>query len=1043
MNPEHPDPLADDLVARMAAYDESLAGEATPAGSDPPPVAAGLQPRWQRLRGCIDLLRHAGQVRASVTGPWRARTEDGGPSAPAQPHANSTFGRFRLLRELGRGGFGVVFLADDPALRRQVALKVPRPEVLAEPALRQRFLREAQAAASLDHPNLVPVHEVGAVGPVCYIVSTYCPGPTLAVWLRQQPGPLPPRQAAALLACLAGAIQHAHAAGIVHRDLKPANVLLVPRTEPGPGELDFTPRLTDFGLAKLLDAAPDQTTTGALGTPLYMAPEQAERRGREVGPACDIYALGAILYELLTGRPPFLGPTPMDILRQVSSAEPVPVNRLQPGVPRDLCTICLKCLQKEPSRRYHSARLLAEDLERFLEERSILAQPVPAWERAWKWARRRPTAAASLALSSVCVLCLFVLWGWFTVQLRTQRNLAQTNEREAKKQWRRAEANQEKTLAAVERFLARVGDARLAGVPQMELVRQELLADALEFFQDFLKEKDDPEPLLRRDAARAYHRTGRIKHQLGQLKQAADDFRQAAALLRQLVREYPDEPAYRFDLAKSLHNLGELAEALDIKQRLVADFPEQSEYRRSLAQTYTSLGIRHRRAGRLAESEAAHGTAVTLLEALVRSHPDDIENRATLANALNNLAVCYGHRGQGEKSEQTLLRVRDVYLELVRTTSRSPAAFGLRTALVRAHINLAIAHQQMGRLTRARAEIDKAIGLQEQIVRDLPMNPDHQSLLANAHNTRASIYWSDVQPSLNQPEKAAPEILKCVDILKGLVRNHPASPTHRLELGKFLNSLSAVYEVTGKRTLSAPANREAVALLEGVVREQPGDVDAVVSLACACYNSSGDELDSQKPDASLAWLVRAEKLLCDGPNRPKGHVDARLLLGRVWVGQARIYSSTSRLTHALNAWDRAVELGSYQPLESRLFRGRTRAELGDHEGAAADARVLVERKPYVQGPRWYADLALLYGAAGNAAARDGKLVAAERARLTAKYDDRALELVGKAVAAGVFDDRGGLKTLKTSPDLARLQARPEFQEWARQVEAKVAKSAPR
>jgi serine/threonine-protein kinase len=395
MTSPDPEPLPDDLLPWLAAYDEQQAGTSGPisAASTSPP--SQHLPRLQRLQACIDLLR---QGRIHHT--------------PAQDHLlkpNETFGRFRIVRELGRGGFGVVFLADDPALRRHVALKVPRPEVLADPALRQRFLREAQAAANLDHPNLVPVHEVGEVGPVCYIVSTYCPGPTLAAWLPQQPGPLPPRRAAVLVACLAGAIQHAHSHGIVHRDLKPANVLLVPRTEAEQGELDFTPRLTDFGLAKLLDTAPDQSTSGAVGTPLYMAPEQAERRSRDVGPACDIYALGAILYELLTGRPPFLGPTPLDVLRQVSSAEPVPVHRLQPGVPRDLCTICLKCLEKDASRRYGSGGKLADDLGRFLRGEPIQARPVGRMERAWRWGRRHPAQAGLVGAMGLLVAAVVVV----------------------------------------------------------------------------------------------------------------------------------------------------------------------------------------------------------------------------------------------------------------------------------------------------------------------------------------------------------------------------------------------------------------------------------------------------------------------------------------------------------------------------------------------------------------------------------------------------------------------------------------------------------
>ena len=239
------------------------------------------------------------------------------------------FGRFSIVRELGRGGFGIVFLAFDGALRREVALKVPRPEVMVTSDFRRRFLREAEAASRLAHPHIVQVFEVGEEGPFCYIVSAYCEGPTLAEWLRGQQAPVSIRVAARVVAVLAAAVAHAHDREILHRDLKPGNILLQ-RVDASPSlsqgadhGLGFVPRICDFGLAKLLDQASQETCSGVpIGSASYMAPEQAAGRLREHGPATDVYALGVILFELVTGRPPFRGETDLETLRLVSDQEP-------------------------------------------------------------------------------------------------------------------------------------------------------------------------------------------------------------------------------------------------------------------------------------------------------------------------------------------------------------------------------------------------------------------------------------------------------------------------------------------------------------------------------------------------------------------------------------------------------------------------------------------------------------------------------------------------------------------------------------------------
>jgi tetratricopeptide (TPR) repeat protein len=297
---------------------------------------------------------------------------------------------------LGFGGMGVVFRARQRQLNRFVALKMIRAGIDARPGDRERFLVEAEAVARLHHANILQIYDFGEVAGLPFVALELLEGGRLADRLAGTPQPA--RQAAELMVTLARAIHAAHQAGIVHRDLKPSNVLF---------DRDGTPKIVDFGLAKRLEQEDGQTLSGQIvGTPSYMAPEQAQGRIKEVGPAADVYALGAILYELLTGRPPFKATTSMQTVMQVINDDPVPPSRLLPRVPRDLETICLKCLAKEPSRRYAGAQALADDLERYLSNQPIRARRTPLWERAVKWARRRPVAALLWVLGLASALAL-------------------------------------------------------------------------------------------------------------------------------------------------------------------------------------------------------------------------------------------------------------------------------------------------------------------------------------------------------------------------------------------------------------------------------------------------------------------------------------------------------------------------------------------------------------------------------------------------------------------------------------------------------------
>jgi eukaryotic-like serine/threonine-protein kinase len=345
---------------------------------------------------------------------------------------------YEIVQEVGRGGMGIVYQARQLGLARTVALKMVSTGLTAGPKDLTRFRAETAALARLQHPNIVQIYDVGEAAGRPYFAFEFVAGGSLAQQLRGKPQPV--RPAAQLVETLARAVHAAHANGVIHRDLKPANVLLQrsevgsqrskepgripPPSEFGPLTLDLIPKIADFGLAKYVGGdgeGSDQhgpTVTGELlGTPSYMAPEQAMVHRQPVGPTADVYALGAILYELLTGRPPFTGETPLTTVWQVLHNEPVSVTSLQPNVPRDLETICLRCLRKEPRQRYGSALELAEDLQRFLRDEPIRARPVGAVEKLWRWVRRHPAPAILLAAGLLAPIVALVALSFLSARL--------------------------------------------------------------------------------------------------------------------------------------------------------------------------------------------------------------------------------------------------------------------------------------------------------------------------------------------------------------------------------------------------------------------------------------------------------------------------------------------------------------------------------------------------------------------------------------------------------------------------------------------------
>jgi eukaryotic-like serine/threonine-protein kinase len=371
-------PLDDNALNLLDAYLARLqAGEK-------PDRQAFLQERPE-LASAIDCLE---ALEVLAPPPRKRAPADATPSASGLPR---DFGPYELLREIGRGGMGVVYQARQKGLDRSVAVKMILANHLATPELVRRFQAEAKAAARLRHSNIVHIHDVGQLDGQDFFAMEYIEGPSLAERILDGPVDFP--TTVRLMATVARAVEHLHQQGIVHRDLKPSNILL---------DADGQPYVTDFGLAKVFAVGGDMTATGVIaGTPSYMAPEQASGRRTRVSPATDIYSLGAILYELLTGAPPFRAETPLDTLMEVLSGDPVMPRTINPHVPRGLELICLKCLEKEPEKRYASAAELADDLDRFARGDVLEVRPPTVLQQFWSWTRRQPALVTRLGTLGV------------------------------------------------------------------------------------------------------------------------------------------------------------------------------------------------------------------------------------------------------------------------------------------------------------------------------------------------------------------------------------------------------------------------------------------------------------------------------------------------------------------------------------------------------------------------------------------------------------------------------------------------------------------
>jgi serine/threonine-protein kinase len=978
------------------------------------------------------------------------------PSIPPVPLSRE---RYALLRVHATGGIGRVWLARDDQIGRDVALKELRPEHAGQTAHCTRFLREARITGQLEHPGIVPVYELARRPGNQHLFYTmrFVQGQTLSSAARTYrkhreagtAGALELRGLINAFVAVCNAVSYAHARGVVHRDLKGDNIILG----------DFGEVIVlDWGLAKVLDRAEEdvgmpvvQADTNSasmdtlqgeiMGTPAFMAPEQAAGQSDRIDQRSDVYGLGAILYEVLTGQAPFSGSSPVEVLQTVREKEPDRPRRVWSGVPPALEAICLRALAKKPEDRYVSARALAQDTQRWLADEPVEAYPEPLAAKLARWGRRHKTAvaaAAALLLTAVVALACSTALIAREQKHTEQARLAEQEQRE------QAQRSLEMACRAVDEMLTEVGQNRLSELPGMDSVRRELLHKALTFYEQFLEQKSN-DPRLRLETGRAYRRLAAIYQMLGQPPKGLEASTAALEILNLLATDFPDRTDYQYELARCHQTQGQL---LDDSGRYAEELAEQRETRRifaelsrqnpdepvyseALADGNNNLGNVLKVMEQRAEAADAYRQALRSYRQLAERFPANLEYRHAQARVQNNLGLLL----MATRQYQDAVAVyHEGINNLNQLVTRPPAKSDHLLELAILQNNLGRARAAAGQLSDAEAAYRHAAKILTRLVNDFPTRPDYRMEFANNFS-----YLVPVLDGLERPAEAEKVCRQAQNLLQRLASDFPGRPDYRHGLACTYTNLGVLLRDAKKYDEAESAYREAVRLLSELASTL--DRPLFRQTLAASLTQLAQLLQARGRTSAAVQMTRQvvevwERLAGDFDTNP----DYQSGLGMSLHNLARLLDEQGQMTEARRLLEQAIE---HQQAALRLNGERQvyRKALGDHYrglgeaclrsgDATAAARAALEM--YRLLPEDAYPAACLLARSTAAVVKNAGLPESTRKELAQSYGDQAVKLLREAVEKGL----NNLSEIEHNTDLGVLHDRPDYRRLLTELNTK-------